>query len=268
MQHWIIKNCRSVVNTLATGPAKKPDFTLFRKLAKASSLSVILFSSQSHLFADSFPVPYQAVYSGSFAGISAEMKQSLSLTENEQWHLQNSASIAFFGFSEEALFTTNGSVITPQRYKYNNSTSSKRSSDLNFDHDLGTAIDLLHSKAPLSLPEGALDKLSFQTQLRTDLIQAQGNFTEKNYVLVDRTKYKNYTVKKLADVTIETKIGTFEAVKLEQRRSGKESFTLIWTAKNLDHFILRIQRMDGDSSGREVNLQSLTINGKEIAHNE
>jgi hypothetical protein len=264
----MMKNCRSVAKTFATEPSKKPDFTRFRKLTKTLSLSFILFSSQSHLFADSFPVPYQAVYSGSFAGISAEMKQSLSLTEKKQWHLQNSASIAFFGFSEESLFTTNNGVITPERYQYNNSTNSKRSSDLNFNQDLGTATDLLHSKTPLSLPEDALDKLSFQTQLRADLIRAKGNFTEKNYVLVDRTKYKTYIVKKLADVTIKTAIGTFDAVKLEQRRSGKESFTLIWTAKDLDHFILRIQRMDGDSSGREVNLQSLTIDGKEITRIE
>lgn len=267
MQHWTMKNCHPVVRNSATDSSKKFAIRFRCTLIKALVLTIVLFSHQSQLFADSFPAPYRAVYSSSFSGISAEMKQSLDLVEKGQWQLRNNVSIAFLGFSEEALFGASTSVITPRRYQYNNAMSSKRSSDLIFNPELGTVIDSLHPANPLLLQEGALDKLSFQAQLRADLILADGSYTEKNYLLVDRTKYKHYTVRKLADVIIETPIGTFDAVKLEQRRPGKKSYTLIWTAPDLDHIILRIQRMDGDSSGQEVNLKSLTINGKKIVHN-
>lgn len=262
-----MKNYPRVAKTSATVSSNNSVVRLRRLLTKALFLSSIFFSYQSQLFADDFPKPYQAVYSSSFSGISAEMQQSLDLLEQGQWRLRNNVSIAFVGFSEEVLFSASSGVITPQRYQYNNAMSSKRSSDLTFNRELGTVTDSLHPANPLLLQDGALDKLSFQAQLRADLISADGNFTEKNYLLVDRTKYKNYTVRKLADVIIGTPIGTLDAVKLEQRRPGKESYTLIWTAPDLDHIILRIQRMDGDSSGQEVNLKSLTINGKKIVHN-
>lgn len=231
---------------------------------KVLIMFILLLFCSSRVFAAEILVPYQAVYSSNFSGISVEMKQLLTLGEREQWQLRNDVSIAFIGFSEEALFTVSGLVIEPQRYTYTNVISSKRSSDLRFNREQGIVIDSLHSGQPLSIADGALDKLSFQIQLRSDLLQAGNNFTEKSYTLVDRTKLKKYTVKKIADEIIETPIGTFHTTKLEQRRPGKTSYTLIWTAKELDHFIVRIQPIDKDGGGHVIHLKSLTVGDKEI----
>ena len=265
MQRWTTNNYHPVAKRSLASVNTTQTHLIPSAFTQKLLLSAVILTCQSQLFADIFPVPYQAVYSTSFSGISAKMNQSLEQTTPGQWHLQNDVSIAFVGFFEEAIFSTEGHVMTPQRYQYKNAMSNKRSSDLSFNNEQRTVIDSLHSIEPLPLREGALDKLSFQAQLRADLISADGDFIEKIYTLVDRTKYKIYTVKKLSDVVLETPLGTFDAVKLEQRRSGKDRYTLIWTAKELDHMILRIQRIDKDGDGPEVNLQSLTINGTKIS---
>ena len=265
MQRWTIKNYHPVAKRSVASVNTTQAHLIPSAFTQKLLLSAVILTCQSQLFADTFPMPYQAVYSTSFSGISAKMNQSLEQTAPGQWQLQNHVSIAFVGFSEEAIFSTEGRVMTPQRYQYKNAMSTKRSSDLSFNNEQRTVVDSLHSIEPLPLREGALDKLSFQAQLRADLIGADGDFTEKTYALVDRTKYKIYTVKKLSDVILETPLGTFDAVKLEQRRAGKDRYTLIWTAKDLDHMILRIQRIDGDGDGPEVNLQSLIISGTKIS---
>jgi hypothetical protein len=201
---------------------------------------------------------YEAVYTTMVSGFSADVKQSLSPISNNQWLLRNHVSILLAGFEEKAQFSESHGVITPLKYQYINKISKKRNSKLHFNPEKNNVIEQLFSKKPLALPEYALDKASFQAQLRLDL-DSQTNFTEKEYYLVDRTQYKTYTVRKLGEETITTALGKFTALKLEQRRPGKSKYTLIWLAKDWDYFLLRLQRFDRGSSHFSLDLKSATI---------
>ncbi len=212
--------------------------------------------------------PHTAVYTSSGKGLSAKIKQKLTNLGNHRWQLHNAASIMWVGFEEKALFTEKSGQVIPGTYHYNNKLSSKRNSNLIFDWANSAVTDTLHSDSPLALPDGALDKLSFQAQLRLDLLNQKLPLippaSETNYHLVDRTRYKTYNIKYLGEEIIETPAGKFNAVKIKQRRPDKEKHTLIWLAKDWDYFVLRIQRIKNGKSDYLIELKQATIAEKKI----
>ncbi|MEE8058758.1 MAG: DUF3108 domain-containing protein [Pseudomonadales bacterium] len=272
MQYWATKNYQPVVTSLTTSrttcAAESKRF--FSKRCLLLIIATLLLCSNSLFsFADSRLTPYHATYTTHFSGITADMEHSLKKLGNDQWLLRNYVSIMFMGFEEKARFVEHSGQLTPQTYQYRNKLSSKRNSTLTFNSDKSSVTDSTHSKTPLQLPAGALDKLSFQVQLRLDLmaqylLDQQEPFAEKTYHLVDRTQYKTYNVKYLGEETIETPAGKFNTLKMERRRSGKDKHTLIWLAKDWDYFVLRIQRMKKGKSSYQVNLKHASINGKTI----
>ena len=190
------------------------------------------------------------------------MKQTFQREDRDQWSLRNQVSIFFIGFEEIAKFKVTDSSVTPSRYEYKNKFSKKRNSRLIFHPQTNSVVDALHSDSILKLPEGALDKLSFQLQLRHDVAMLGDKFLQSEYHLVDRTKFKTYTVKNLGEEIIDTPAGRFNAIKLQQKRVDKDKHTLIWLAKELDYFVLRVERVENGESDFKIELKSLEVDGE------
>ena len=202
--------------------------------------------------------------------MSADMEQTLTRLGANRWQLRNTLSILWAGFEETAQFVADHGKLIPQSYKYDNRFSRKRNSALTFDWSNSAVTDALHANIPFTLPADALDKLSFQAQLRLDLLRQKDldqhkTLTTNTYHLVDRTKYKTYHVKYLGDERIATPAGTFRSIKIEQRRPGKDKYTLIWLAVDWDYFVLRIQRIEDGKSSYQVDLKQADINGAKMA---
>lgn len=208
--------------------------------------------------------PYQAVYGSNVGGIDAEMKQTLKKTDADLWQLHNSISFMFIGFEEQATFIASDGDTTAQTYRYSNKLSSSRNSNLRFDWKNSSVMDRDQEQQPLGIPAGAMDKLSFQVQLRMDLLGEGENFKEKTYQLIDRNRVKTYTVSWLGEEAITTSAGTFNAIKVKQQRPGKQRYTLIWLARDYDNFVLRIQRIDKGEADYQVDLKKAIIAGKRL----
>ncbi len=266
MPYWIIKNCRLPATFLKASARLINHYRERRTAISMAAALLCLFLSSSPSIADAQLLPYQATYTTNYSGITANMEQRLKKTGSNQWSLHNNLSIMFVGFEEKAQFLINNLRVQPQTYHYSNKLSSKRNSALTFNPKNHSVIDSLHTKTPLVLPEGALDKLSFQAQMRLDFMAQDPlkAFKDKEFSLVDRTKYKTYRIKYLSEEVIETPAGKFNTVKIEQRRPGKDKYTLIWLAKDWDYFVLRIQRMEKGESEYQVNLKQAVIDGKTI----
>lgn len=207
---------------------------------------------------------YSATYSATKSGISANLKQTLKPINHNQWRLHNETSILFFSFEEEAVFSIQDNRIKPLIYRYDNSTNSSRSSQLAFDWQKQTVFDQLHSKKPLQLQEPAWDKLSVQAQIRLDLLRQGDAYQKEEYQQIDRTKLKRYTITRLKDEVLNTQLGPFDTIKLEERRDGRDKYTLIWLAKNHDYMILRLQRIEDGEVEYQIDLSDATINGKPL----
>lgn len=266
MRYWTIKSCP----LRAIKPLTKRCAGWRRSANHYLLLTALLVLQSALVGADSMPdysvslAPHQAIYTSSAKGISAELKQTLKNLGSDHWQLHNRVSMLLAGFEEQASFSENNGTIVPSKYHYQNQLSRKRDSKLNFNWRNNTVTDSLHGNKPLTVPANALDKLSFQMQLRLDFLNQNTPFNEQSYLLVDKKRLKNYQIKYLGDEIIDTPAGTFNAIKLEQRRPGKDKSTLIWLARDWDYFILRIRRMDKAKTSYQVELKQATIDGRPI----
>ena len=220
-----------------------------------------IFSSV--LWAEASLSPYHATYSSTIKGISAELKQNLEHRGANLRLINNSASVLFVGFKEQAEFVERNGKVISKRYDYRNKMSSRRNSSLRFDWHNNTVTDIKHKQPPLAIPKGTMDMLSFHVQLRLDLIN-NPQFTEKNYSLVESSKLKTYTVTHLGEELINTPVGEYKAVKLKQQRPGKNKHTLIWLAKEKEYLLLRLQRIEKGQVVYQVNLDKAELAGKKL----
>ena len=207
--------------------------------------------------------PYSAEYNSTINGITAKLKQTLATSDQQHWQLKSEATALFITITEQAQFNTQANTVTPISYRYKNPINSKRSMHLLFDAKGDSVNNTANSEPAFNIPSGALDKISFQSQLRLDLMN-DPNFSQKNYNLVDAKKIKTYTVTKIKEENISTPAGTFNAVRFEQRRKGREDYSIIWLAKEHEYFLLRIERIEDGETEFKIELVSAKIEGKAI----
>lgn len=209
-------------------------------------------------------LPYTATYSSSFNGIDAEMQRTLKKVNKHDWQLRNYASVLFIKVEEKSHFSIKQNTLTPKKYWYTNSASSKRNSDLQFNSTATTATDKLQGNTAIELPPNSFDKLSYQSQLRLDLLNNNGQLSTDEFHLVDKKRVKTYKVIMLGKEQIETPAGRFNAVQLQQFRPGKDDYTIIWLAVDWDYFVLQTERVEDGKVEFKVNLNSAIIDGKTI----
>lgn len=207
---------------------------------------------------------YQARYKAKIKGFSATIERSLKTKDDGLWQLSNNATMFLASIKETSLFKMADSQVTPLNYLYSNALSSKHNSELDFDWKNLIARDSKKKNNSLTLSEHTFDKLSFQIQLRLDLIKEGSNFTDKSYNVIDKNRIKTYQVEKLGEEKLTTAAGTFATIKLKQYRPGKNKHTFIWLAKDWQYLILRLQRFENNSSGDSIELEKATLNGKRL----
>lgn len=209
--------------------------------------------------------PFTATYKASIKGLSATLTRTLSNKEDGLWQLQNNASIFLATIKESSLLKVNQHRVEPLSYNYKNPLSSKKNSALQFDWQMKNVRDTNDRSAkPLPLKNNSYDKLSFQMQLRMDLMQKGKAYNNKTYHLVDKNRLKTYNVERLGEEQVTTPAGKFTAVKLKQFRPGKNKHTLIWLAKDWQYIILKLERFEDGKSENSLELQEAVINGKPL----
>jgi hypothetical protein len=209
-------------------------------------------------------IPYQAEYQVSNGTLNATLKRQLKQSdEANQWKVENTASIFMLGFEESAEFHANNNRITPINYRYHNQLRTKRNSELTFNWKDEVVSDPNHFETPLPIYTGLWDKISFQEQLRLDTI-SDASFTSKAYDILDTDKVKVYNVEKLGEEVISTSAGNFNTIKFKQSRAGKEEYTLIWLAKDWQHFVLRIDRIEDNKINYQLLFDKGSLNDTDI----
>lgn len=220
--------------------------------------------------------PYQAEYNAKIGAFSATLHRSLEPLANQEadtdaqsnkpsrWLLNNKASVLFAGFDEQSTFFISNKNITPLHYVYNNHLSKKRSKDILFNWEALTATNSKGKKqGPVSFTDEAFDQLSYQLQLRLDLMNDK-SFCERTFTIVDAGKLKYYTVQKLGEEWLETAAGKLLTVKLEQTRAGKSRRTLIWMAKDWEYLVVKLQRFEDGESEQLLELKEARLGDQKV----
>jgi hypothetical protein len=151
-----------------------------------------------------------------------------------------------------------GKRLRPEHYRYDKN-GERKDYELRFDY----AANTVHRSDPgqdwsAAMPPDLQDKLSYQAQMMGDLVEGPQRL---DYAIADRDKLKQYAIMVLGRETIETGIGSFDAVKLRREKPGSRRRTTVWCAEALDWIPVRVEYRDKKGSTTVAVLKSLVRPG-------
>ncbi|GAA5316420.1 MAG: DUF3108 domain-containing protein [Candidatus Pelagadaptatus aseana] len=215
------------------------------------------------LQANQLPKAFSATYKANYNGI--EIKATRSLTANGPKQTLNfTANSWLASIVEESLFEwgEHGYLI-PQKYRYDRTgVGRERHALLTFDWDQRNVVNQVQdSKWKMDLPEIALDKLSYQLQLRKDLINSS---PLGPYQIADGGRLKTYEFEKIGESVIDTPMGKLNTVEIKRIRKKKNRTTHIWLAKDWDYLIVKIQQLEKDGKSYEINIAQAVVDKQTV----
>jgi Protein of unknown function (DUF3108) len=130
--------------------------------------------------------------------------------------------------------------VQPQEYLYRRSGGRKNKLiEMSFDWKDRVVQGLDGSRHwHMDLPEGTLDKLSFQLALMQDLKQGKRKLS---YPIADKGEVSVYNVRILGNEDVKTPLGTFKTIKVQQVRKSNERGLTLWAAPSLDFMPVKIE---------------------------
>ncbi|GAA0682247.1 DUF3108 domain-containing protein [Marinobacterium maritimum] len=212
--------------------------------------------------ADTAQLPaFKATYTTAFdmgISLSGEAVRQLQQTANGQWRFSSEAAAMMAGISETTRFNYYPSEpIQPVSYRYHRKVLGKsRKASVDFDWDKLSVTTVVKDKPwKMQVPTGTQDKLSYQLQMRLDLLAGK---TEMTYSVADGGKLKEYRFKVTGEEEIDTPYGRYNAVRvMRDRGEDADRETLIWLAPELDYLIVRLEQTESDGKTYALLLKNL-----------
>lgn len=148
---------------------------------------------------------------------------------------------------EESRFELRSGALRPLSFRVDDGTR-KGEDDFAVDFDWAASrarITTSENSVDVPLEPGVHDRATLQITLMLELQSGRGPV---EHDLVDNESVKRYTYEVGGTETLETPVGTLEAVRVVQRREGSSRYTVFWAAPALRHLPVRIeQRRDGET---------------------
>ncbi|WP_263080225.1 DUF3108 domain-containing protein [Endozoicomonas sp. Mp262] len=209
--------------------------------------------------------PYTAELKASMKGLPISGSGNRELKQNKEghWELNFDASSGLFGISESSEFSLSDGTIKPEAYRY------KRSGIIGSKPEEKALFDWKQSQVnwendekhwAIKLQTGALDNLSYQTQLRMDLAAGK---KELNYLIADDDEVylRSFVIE--GEEVLSTDAGKLNTVRVRIKRDNNKRETWIWFAKDWDFFFVKLLQKEGGSE-YTVELKNASIDGKPI----
>lgn len=210
------------------------------------------------------PKSFEAIYKARYHGISVTATRSLQTLEDGTQKFIFHADSWLASLKETSLFRWgDNNHIKPIRYRYERSGLGRnREAVLDFDLTNLTVINNVERRPwQMDVPEGVLDKLNYQLQIRADLLSRKPLL---QYDIADGGKLKQYSFEVLGEEVVKTEAGRFNAVKIRRVRDPDDDrHTTFWMAKDWDYMIVRLQQKDEDST-YEIDLHRATLDGRKV----
>lgn len=223
-----------------------------------SMLILLAYSSLAHAIPLSH---FHTNYSASFKGLPVQGNayRKLEPTDSNQFRVDANASSFLASREEHSLFSwQKQGLIQPSIYEYHQQAMGKtRDAILQFNWQNLTVINNVQQKPwRMAIPGNTQDKLSYQLQLRADLIKSQSITAgqEFTYPVADGGKLKHYTFTIIGEKWINTPAGWLNTVIAQRKRSDKKRTTTFWLAKEWEFVLVRLLQIKSGNNEFEINL--------------
>jgi hypothetical protein len=147
---------------------------------------------------------------------------------------------------EDFHITGDGDILVDEYHNRRSLLGNSRDEQLSVDYARGIA-HYLRDGSPRDIPlqPGYLGPVSYQVQLRRDLVAGKTSF---DYRVMDRGKVKQYVFQSEGTDTIHTAKGDVSAVRVRRVRDDNVRQTVFWMAPTLGYQLVKLrQEENGDS---------------------
>ena len=157
---------------------------------------------------------------------------------------------------EQSHFCVAGGKIRPVSYKTQESGSKGDSYSLKFDWI--NRVVRTNDAAPRKLSTEGVDPLSLQVALRKILSDAGGTLPAQpiNLVVVEDDKEKTYSFRVVGRESLQTPIGSLEAVRLDRIDDSKRQLRL-WLASSLDYLPIKVEQQRNKGAITRLKIETL-----------
>ncbi|QEY58425.1 DUF3108 domain-containing protein [Pseudomonas sp. C27(2019)] len=224
------------------------------------------FSLPASLLADELQ-PFSASYTADWKQLpfSGTAERNLELQEDGTWKLDFSASMMVAGLNETSWLTLHNGDVQPQKYRYSRTglgKSKKIKQDFDWNAHVVTGSDR-DTPIKATLIQGVQDKSSYQLALQRDIAQGK---TSMSYQVFDGDELDTYDFRVLGEESVETRVGTVDAIKVERVRDPTQSkrITILWFAKDWDYLLVRLQQVEKDGKEYQIILENGSVNNKTV----
>lgn len=213
---------------------------------------------------------FENKYSSKLYGFAIEVTSRLTAVADNQYELYFNADSAFGSITESSQLRWNSKdqIVIPIHYIYKRKGIGKnREDEVSFDWSGKTVNNLKkNTSLPMNLAgEGAQklqDSLSYQLQLRHDLMAGKNNFV---YPISDGKKIKEYRFEIVAEEVLKTPLGDVNTVKVKRTYTNDNRVTYAWFAKEFQYLLVRLQQEE-NGSAYTIDISKASLNGKAIEH--
>ncbi len=192
--------------------------------------------------------PYKASYTAKYNWLlpfSGTATRELSQSKDGTWIISHKVTSSVIKLEESSHFQLEDSHIIPLRYQYlQTGLGKKRTTLIEFDWDNAKITGSSSKKGSFGydLPLATLDKLTYQLQLRRELMAGNRPGT---YRVADKRRLKEYAFELLGEELLDTKLGKLNTLKFKRVRDQKtKRKTLIWLAKDWDYMLVQLHQTE------------------------
>ncbi|HHX34100.1 MAG TPA: DUF3108 domain-containing protein [Gammaproteobacteria bacterium] len=211
--------------------------------------------------------PFSASYTADWKQLpfSGTAERSLQVQDDGTWKLDFSASMLVAGLNETSWLTLQNGEVQPQKYRYSRSgmgKSKKIKQDFDWSTNQVTGSDR-GKPINATLIQGVQDKSSYQLALQRDIADGK---TSMSYQVFDGSDLDTYDFRVLGEESVETMVGTVDAIKVERVRDPTQSkrITILWFAKDWDFLLVRLQQVERDGKEYQIILENGSVNNKTV----
>ncbi|MFT5592768.1 MAG: hypothetical protein ACI8SR_001130 [Oceanicoccus sp.] len=236
--------------------------TLFIVLTSQYSWSDDTASQTSSAFSP-YEANYEATWKAGWFPITVDATRTLAKTEDGLWQLTFEAYSSVADLHEQSQYSIENQTVKPQHYRYKTSGFlSKKRRAQTFDWEKQQVwIPERDEWADYTLTLGIQDNLSYQEQIRLDLMAGKSEFS---YEVAYKNRLKHYDFKVAKRGQTKTKQGLINTIEVIQEKDNNKESTRIWFAVDYEYLLIKLETKQKNGDSNTISLKSATIQDKTL----
>ena len=205
-------------------------------------------------------------YKAKLYGFSIDVTSRLTTIDDDNYEFYFKADSAIGSVTEVSKLQWNVTeqTVKPYHYSYKRRGVGKSKEDeIGFNWVEHTVDNLKTNKSlPFDSASKIQDNLSYQLQMRQDLIAGKNNF---EYAITNGRKFKKYRFEVVGEEVLQTPLGDVKTVKVKRSDANNQTVIHAWFAPSFQHLLVQLQQEE-NGSAYTIYLSKAVLNGKAIEH--